>query len=99
LSQFLEELGPFFNADKNDGILITKLFRIFLNPSLEISYWEEIRSSLQAFALGFSTILLFMDFDLMLAAMNTQIRSSSSPINIPMIIIGPSIFYSGIIDR
>ncbi|MFZ0405515.1 MAG: hypothetical protein WAL79_06800 [Nitrososphaeraceae archaeon] len=53
---------------------------------------------LPAFALGFSPILL-LDFDLILAAMNTQIRSSSSPINIPMIIMGPSIFYPGIIDR
>ena len=31
--------------------------------------------------------------------MNTQIRSSSSPIKIPMIIIGPSILYSGIIEN
>jgi len=35
-----------FHRGQNDGILITKLFRKFLNPSLEVSYWEEFWSSL-----------------------------------------------------
>lgn len=88
-----------FQHGQNDGNQIANVFRKFLYPCLEFSYWVEISSLLQAFALGFSMILLFMDFDLTLTAIKTQIRSSSSPIKIPTIIIGPSIFHSGIINK
>ena len=77
---------------------IANVFRKFLDPCLEFSYWVEISSLLPSFVLGSSMILLFMDLDLTLTAIKTQIRSSSSPINIPMIIIGPSIFCYGVIE-
>jgi hypothetical protein len=93
----LENITLFQHGQK-DGNQIANVFRKFLDPFLEFSYCVEISSLLLSFALGSSMILLFMDFDLTLIAIKTQTRSSSSPINIPMIIIGPSIFYSGIIE-
>jgi len=85
-----------FQHGLNDVNQIANVFRKFLDACLEFSYWVEISSLLHAFALGFSMILLFMDFDLTLTAIKTQIRSSSSPIKIPTIIIGPSIFILGL---